>query len=633
MRRLVLVVLAFAAAAVSPVGAQTGPTPTVVDFESGVDGRAPSPVPPAAFSNALVLAAGVSLNEFEYPPHSGANVAFDTGGTLTITFERPARAVSASFTYSRALTVTAKDGAGATLGAVQSAFAHNEALSGEAGSKPNETITVTSSSGIASLIVEPAGGAFVLDDLTFTVPPSEITYTLAEGATAPFFDLDVTVANPNGTAARLDVSFLRPGGLPPVPLTLTLQAFEQRTIRVNDVADLANTAVSTVVRSGDGLPLAVERTMFWPRDLHYGGHGGTAVEAPARTWYFAEGSQGFFDTFVLLANSGLTPANVNVTFLRENDVPVVVNVPLPAQSREDVWAATIPDLANRSFSVVVDSDVAINAERAMYFPAGQPAPGSRSRLWEGGHEAAGVTSLATSWFLAEGATGPFFDLYVLVGNPGTADAQVTYTFLLGTGETVVARQLVPAMTRVTVNVDNVRGFVDAGFLTLVSGDPNLLSDAAVSTTITSDMPVVAERAMYWPGDSSTWYEAHDSFGATQTAARWALAEGRVGGSEAFETYVLLANPTTSTATVRVTLLRQNGRPTLAREFTVPPTSRFNVYVNDADWAALGLENGEGFGALVESINAVPIAVERAMYWTLPGQFWTGGTSTTATKLP
>ena len=34
-----------------------------------------------------------------------------------------------------------------------------------------------------------------------------------------------------------------------------------------------------------------------------------------------------------------------------------------------------------------------------------------------GHGGAGVTAPALKWFLAEGATGNFFDLYVLVGNP------------------------------------------------------------------------------------------------------------------------------------------------------------------------------------------------------------------------
>ena len=43
-------------------------------------------------------------------------------------------------------------------------------------------------------------------------------------------------------------------------------------------------------------------------------------------------------------------------------------------------------------------------------------------LWTGGHASAGVTSLASRWFLAEGATGSFFDTFVLVGNPGIVDA-------------------------------------------------------------------------------------------------------------------------------------------------------------------------------------------------------------------
>lgn len=121
---------------------------------------------------------------------------------------------------------------------------------------------------------------------------------------------------------------------------------------------------------------------------------------------------------------------------------------------------------------------------------------------------------------------------------------------------------------------------------------------------------------------------------TQTAARWGLAEGRVGGPPGFETYILLANPNSTDIDVRVTLLRQAGRPPIARTFTVGATSRFNVYVNDADWAGAGLQSGEMFGAIVESLDpAKPIAVERAMYWSAGGLFWTGGTNATAVPLP
>ncbi len=43
--------------------------------------------------------------------------------------------------------------------------------------------------------------------------------------------------------------------------------------------------------------------------------------------------------------------------------------------------------------------------------------------------------------------------------------------------------------------------------------------------------------------------------------------------------------------------------------------------------------GERFGAVVESLDNVGIAVERAMYFTTSStQFWNGGTNATAVKL-
>ena len=66
------------------------------------------------------------------------------------------------------------------------------------------------------------------------------------------------------------------------------------------------------VLSDSGLPLAVERTMFWD-STSYAGHTGTAVPAPATRWYFAEGFQGYFYTYVLLENPSATPADVTVT--------------------------------------------------------------------------------------------------------------------------------------------------------------------------------------------------------------------------------------------------------------------------------------------------------------------------------
>ena len=84
------------------------------------------------------------------------------------------------------------------------------------------------------------------------------------------------------------------------------------------IAGLENTAVSTTVTSTTGAPLVVERTMAWDA-TGYGGHGEAAASGAATTWYFAEGSQGFFDTYLLLANAGASPARVTVSFLTEFD--------------------------------------------------------------------------------------------------------------------------------------------------------------------------------------------------------------------------------------------------------------------------------------------------------------------------
>ena len=135
--------------------------------------------------------------------------------------------------------------------------------------------------------------------------------------------------------------------------------------------------------------------------------------------------------------------------------------------------------------------------------------------------------------------------------------------------------------------------------------------------------------MYWPGAFSSWYEAHNSFGVTETGTKWGLSEGEVGGADGFETYVLLANPSpTTAASIRMTFLRTDGT-TVVKTFTVGPTSRFNVHVNSM---VPELAN-EPFGTIIEVTNGVAIAVERAFYWTRGGLYWTGGTNATAIQLP
>ena len=114
----------------------------------------------------------------------------------------------------------------------------------------------------------------------------------------------------------------------------------------------------------------------------------------------------------------------------------------------------------------------------------------------------------------------------------------------------------------------------------VPGKP--LANAAVSTTVqsTNGVPLVVERAMWWPGDSSTWHEAHNSAGATATGTRWAVAEGEVGGARGHETYLLIANTSAFAGSATVTLLFEDGTSP-AKTYPLPPSSRTNVAVGPA----------------------------------------------------
>lgn len=141
-----------------------------IDFEGLSDSTTvTAQYPGLTFTNAIVLTAGISLNEFEFPPRSGTNVLSDNGGIITITFAAPVTSFSGYFTYLTTLTLTAFGASSNQLGQTGSSFSSNLALSGDPGSSPNEFLTLTFASGISSVTIagDPAGGSFVLDDLMY----------------------------------------------------------------------------------------------------------------------------------------------------------------------------------------------------------------------------------------------------------------------------------------------------------------------------------------------------------------------------------------------------------------------------------------------------------------------------------
>ena len=233
---------------------------------------------------------------------------------------------------------------------------------------------------------------------------------LAEGAVNAFFTTRLAIANPNAQKATVQLRFLGTSGLQSAIVDVA-RPNERRTLNLTPQTNIPENDFSTVIESDQ--PVVVDRTMTWDAAT-YGGHAETALEAPATTWYLAEGAtHGAFSLFYLLQNPNDTDASVTVNYLRlAPETPVVKQYTVPAKARLTIAVdAEGPELEATDVAARIDSTLPIIVERAMYSTAaGQPP-------FAAGHGGAGVTATALKWFLAEGATGNFFDLYVLVANP------------------------------------------------------------------------------------------------------------------------------------------------------------------------------------------------------------------------
>ena len=76
------------------------------------------------------------------------------------------------------------------------------------------------------------------------------------------------------------------------------------------------------------------------------------------------------------------------------------------------------------------------------------------------------------------------------------------------------------------------------------------------------------------------------------------------------------------------ILTRSAAP-IVREYTLAPTSRQTVWVN----TQVPELAGERFGAIIESLDSVPIVVERAMDRASGGIEFALGTNATAARVP
>jgi hypothetical protein len=428
----------------------------------------------------------------------------------------------------------------------------------------------------------------------------------AEGALG-FFRTDIGLVNGSTTdTAKVQLTYLTESGVR-FTQRLALPPMQRRTVSVNDFLAGVVGGISTIVESDH--PVSADRFMEWGSD-GYGSSLSGSVAAPGRTWYFAEGATSVFSLYYLLLNPGDAPAHVTITYLRELGGPVTRTYTVAAHTRATISVNDDAALASSSLGAVVSSDVPIVAERSMYLSV-------EPQVFRAGAAGMGSPRLSTTWLFAEGSPGGFFDEFLLLANPSATATTATIVYRRPDGTSATATYDVPAQARRTVYVNQE-----------IATNPALvtLGASAISTTITTPVPIVAERTMWWARGGAMWYENATSLGATQPATAWTVAEGSVGGARHEQTYVLIANTTSRPGSVQVTVVTDNGS-TSTQTMPIAGFGRLTLDIG----AAFGLQDTH-VSAFVESVDVAPVSlvVEYSRYGGSDGQIWSAGDTTLAT---
>ncbi len=414
-------------------------------------------------------------------------------------------------------------------------------------------------SGQVEVAVTTSGGSAGSVPFTVTTPASD--WYLAEGSTAGGMETFILVQNPGDVPAEVTLSFMTEGGPKPGPAA-TLQPGTRRTFKANDY--VYSYDVSTLVSSDQ--PVVAERAMYG--DGRTWAHDSIGVTTPATRLVPGRGlDRGGYGDLHPGAEPRRRPRRGDPDLHDRRGTQARAR-PRPCRRERAAPSRSTTTCISYDVSTLVSSDQPVVAERAMY---------GDGRTWA--HDSIGVTAPASDWYLAEGSTAGGMETFILVQNPGDVPAEVTLTFMTEGGPKPGPAATLPPGTRRTFKAND---YV------------HLLRRLH---PVSSDQPVVAERAMY--GDDRTW--AHDSIGVTTPASDWYLAEGSTAGG--METFILVQNPGDVPAEVTLTFMTEGG-PKPGPAATLQPGTRRTFKANDYVYSF-------DVSTLVSSDQ--PVVAERAMY--------------------
>ncbi len=300
-------------------------------------------------------------------------------------------------------------------------------------------------------------------------PQASSDWYFAEGYTAESFDTWLLLANPGDDAVGVEVSFCTDEG-GTHQYGLRMGPHSRATVLVDSLPGLDAAAFSMQVHA-DG-PIVAERAMYFTKGYIHGGHSCVGAAQPSRTWFFAEGcTRQFFESYILVGNPGDVDTVVAIDYYLEGG-SVRHGYLVKARSRMTIPVGAQGGLAGTDMAFTVYAGAPVVVERSVYYDLDSH---------RGGHAAMGSPQASLTWYFAEGYTDGGFDTYLLLSNPSITPAHVEVAFQGDDGAVVSRGYLIQPQRRLSVSVDDIPG----------------LQRSAFSTVVSSDVPVMAERAMYF----------------------------------------------------------------------------------------------------------------------------------------
>jgi hypothetical protein len=394
--------------------------------------------------------------------------------------------------------------------------------------------------------------------------------------------------NPGAAAASVTIEYFMDGGAGRSQV-VEVPARSRRTVSVNEAVGGGRDVSARVTGSA---PVVVERPMYFNyHGAWQGGHCTPGALEPARKWYFAEGcTRPGFEEWLTVQNPGGSDAHLTLTYMLEGEGTSRQEVTAPAASRTTISVNGFLGVGHNVSTLVV-SDQPVVVERPMYF--------LYRDKWSGGHTVVGAREPSREWHFAEGTTrsNPFdgsYEEWICLQNPNDRPATAHVTYLLDSGAEVPRDYRVEASSRLTVDVNMAVG-----------------PDRDVSAKIDSDLPLVAERPLYFNYRNSL-DGGHAVVGSAGAGTRWHFAEGCT--RDGFQTWLCVSNPQAESVEATVDYYLASGR-TAARRVVLPPRSRTTIDVNR--------DVGPMEDVSMHLVSDAPVMVERPVYFNY-GPGWAGG---------